>query len=222
MGRGLLALTRCAVASDDTAIAMDPSRVARRSFDCDLWLDHCTLAASRSVVELGDWAGVPSGPRRPWVIHSRGCAFLTLSNQRSRDGVLLRADADAYDGGALFWQSDGDTFDLDRVLAAAGPPAPPRPDELIAAQMVHFWASHRLKNPTLFSRREIRRRLPSGRITADKLLQVRGLPGPAGAGAARGAGGPSGGIRSGGPIPLRSVTRRLDVAPLAGGRRLPR
>ena len=78
LGRGLVAMTRCAVASDETAIELDPGRVARRSFEADLWLDRCTLVAGRSIIGLGRWPGVLAGPDRPWLIHSRRCAFLTL------------------------------------------------------------------------------------------------------------------------------------------------
>ena len=108
LGRGLVAMTRCGVASDETAIELDPGRVARRSFGADLWLDRCTLVAGRSIIGLGRWPGVLAGPDRPWLIDSRRCAFVTLADQKARDAVLLRVDADAYAGGCLFWQADGD------------------------------------------------------------------------------------------------------------------
>ena len=58
-------MTRCAVASDETAIELDPGSVARGSFAADLWLDHCTLVSGRSIIRLGHWGVKRRAPTAP-------------------------------------------------------------------------------------------------------------------------------------------------------------
>jgi serine/threonine-protein kinase len=184
LGRGLVALTRCAVASDETVIELVPARVARRSFGADLWLDRCTLVAGRSIVRLGPWPGVRAGPDRPWLINSRRCAFITLSDTRTRDAVLLRVDADAYAGGCLFWQADGDAYELDRVaIAGEVPPAAPRRGEIpIDRQWDYFWSAHHATRGVTGPRSAaLRFRLPrTGRIEPSDLILDPAFPGQRG------------------------------------------
>jgi serine/threonine-protein kinase len=144
LGRGLIALTRCAVAGEETALELDPGKVARRTFAADLWLDRCTLVSGRSIVRLGPWRGVlPGGPDRPWLVNSRHCAFLTLSDAKAREAALLRVDADAMAGGCLFWQADGDAYELDQVTAAGDAAAPPTRTRDLGNQWIQFWGSNR-------------------------------------------------------------------------------
>ncbi len=143
LGRGLVALTRCAVASDETAIELDPGSVARGSFAADLWLDHCTLVSGRSIIRLEHWGGKSPGPDRPWLVSSRHCAYLTLSDPRAREAVLLRVDAEAMAGGCLFWQADGDAYDLDQVTAAGEVALPPSRSRDLWNQWAQFWGSNR-------------------------------------------------------------------------------
>lgn len=172
LGWGLVALSGCAVASDETAIQLDPARVARSSFVADLWLDRCTIAAARSIVGLGHWPGVKAGPDRPWVLNSRRCVFATLSDARSRDAALLRVDADAYAGGTLFWQADGDAYELDRIVAAGETaPAATRPGEL--HPWFQFWAGHHATRSVIGPRNaapRFRRRPRPGRIEPSDLI----------------------------------------------------
>jgi serine/threonine-protein kinase len=182
MGRGLIALTGCAIASDETAIELDPSRVSRRYFDSDLSLDRCTLVAARSIVGLGPWRGVPAGPDRPWLIRSHRCAFLTLSDAKSRDSVLLRVNADAYAGGCLFWQADGDAYELDRVVTAGEVPnAGPRRGEVpIERQWDYFWSAHHATRTATRVRAgafRLRRRPRPGRIEPSDLILDPPFPG---------------------------------------------
>ncbi len=89
LGRGLIAIEQCAVAATGAAIELIPAKVARRRFDVDLWLDHCTIVSERNLIRLGAWPGLPPGPDRPWLITSRNCVFFALSDQRPREAVLL-------------------------------------------------------------------------------------------------------------------------------------
>ncbi len=143
MARGLIALTRCAVAAEDTAIELNPVGVARVLFDDDLWLERCTVVAGRSIVRLGQWGGKRPGPDRPWLVNSRHCAFLNLSDAKAREAVLLRGDADTIAGGCLFWQADGDAYELDQVTAAGDVPAPPTRSRDLGNQWAQFWGSNR-------------------------------------------------------------------------------
>ena len=77
LGRGLVALSQCAVAAGVTAIELTPAKVARHRFvETDLVLDRCTLTSERTIVRVGSWPGLAPGPDRPWLITSRDCAFL--------------------------------------------------------------------------------------------------------------------------------------------------
>ena len=79
LGRGLVALSQCAVAAGGTAIELKPANVARHRFDADLVLDRCTLTSERTIVACVRWPGLAPGPDRPWLITSRNCAFLGTS-----------------------------------------------------------------------------------------------------------------------------------------------
>jgi serine/threonine-protein kinase len=186
LGRGIVAMSGCAVASDETAIQLDPTRVARDAFAADLWLDRCTVVAARSIIGLGPWRGVMAGPDAPWLLNSRGCVFVTLSDARARDAALLRVDADSYAGGSLFWQADGDAYDVDRMVAAGeAPPAPTRPGEL--NPWFPFWAGHHATRTVIgphATSPRLRRRPRPGRIEPTDLILE---PAPAGQRAAAGA-----------------------------------
>ena len=91
LGRGLVALSHCAVAAGGLAIELRPANVARRRFDADLVLDHCTLTSERTIVHVAAWPGQAPGPDRPWLVTSRHCAFLSPPARVARETLLLRA-----------------------------------------------------------------------------------------------------------------------------------
>jgi eukaryotic-like serine/threonine-protein kinase len=139
LGKGLVALTQCAIAAGITGVALLPSKVSRRRFEADLVMDHCTLTAERSIIRVGPWNGLPPGPDRPWLITSRSCAFLAMYDRRTRETVLLRGDSDALARGTVSWQATDDAVDVDFFTAAGdGPPAPGRPRD-VQVQWIHFW-----------------------------------------------------------------------------------
>ncbi len=152
LGRGLVAMSNSAVASDETAVGLDPSKVARRAFAADLRLDRCTLVAARSIVGLGPWRGLAPAPDRPWLICSRRCAFVTLSEAKTREAVLLRVDAEAFAGGALFWQSEDDAYELDRVITADEGPGEPTGPREFRTQWDLIWGSNHLTRPVVLPR----------------------------------------------------------------------
>ena len=146
LGRGLIAIEQCAVAATGAAIELVPAKVSRRRFEVDLWLDHCTLVSERNLIRLGPWPGLPPGPDRPWLITSRNCAFLSLFDQRPRETVLFRADADALAQGTVFWQESDDLVDVDFFSAAGeGSPTSNRWTREFQHQWVDFWRFNHIK-----------------------------------------------------------------------------
>jgi eukaryotic-like serine/threonine-protein kinase len=139
LGRGLLALTQCAVAAGANAIELLPSRVSRQRFEADLVLDRCTMASERSVIRLGPWPGLAPGPDRPWLITSQSCAFVAAYDRKSKETVLLRADADALARGTISWQARDDAVDVDFFIAATDAPLPTNPRRDLQLQWMRFW-----------------------------------------------------------------------------------
>ncbi len=122
LGRGQIAVSQCAIAAGGPAFDLLPSKVARRRFESDLSLDHCTITSQRSIVLFGPWPGQAPGPDRPWLINSQHCAFLATANRHAT--VLLRGDADALASGTVFWQVGDDATDLEFLIAASDRPPP--------------------------------------------------------------------------------------------------
>jgi serine/threonine-protein kinase len=139
LGRGLVALWQCALASGETAIELVPSRVARARFEADLWLDHCTIASERTIVRMGRWPGLPPGPDRPWLITSRNCAFVAMYDRKVRSTALLRSDAESIEHGAVFWQGHDDAADVDLFATTGDAPALPNRARDVQFQWVRFW-----------------------------------------------------------------------------------
>jgi serine/threonine-protein kinase len=150
LGRGLIALRQCAVAGGDAALELVPSRVSRSRFEVDLCLDQCTIVSERSIVRLGPWPGPPYGPDRPWLVTTRDCAFLAVSERRARgETVLLRADADALARGTLFWQAVNDAADVDLFTAAGDAPIPQnRGRDVQLLWWTHFWGLNHMSRIT--------------------------------------------------------------------------
>jgi serine/threonine-protein kinase len=139
LGRGVVVLSDSAVAAGLSGVMLVPSKVARNRFDADLIMERCTLTAERNVIKLGPWRGASPGPDRPWLITSRNCAFVAMFDRRTRETVLLRADADALSRGAVSWQAVDDAVDVDFFVAAGdAPPSLIRPRDVLT-QWIHFW-----------------------------------------------------------------------------------
>jgi eukaryotic-like serine/threonine-protein kinase len=147
LGRGLVALSQCAVAAGGTAIELKP---ARCRFECDLVLDHCTLAAERVIVRALDWAGLPPGPNRPWLITSRNCAFLgtSASGKTTHETVLLQCEGDALADGSVFWQADDDAADVDWFISASAALLPANRARDVQQQWVQFWGQNHMGRVT--------------------------------------------------------------------------
>jgi serine/threonine-protein kinase len=146
LGKGLVALSQCAIASGSVGIELRPAKVARHRFEADLVLDHCTMTSERSIVRVGPWPGRAPGPDRPWLVTSRNCAFLGLNDRSTRQTVLLRADADALACGTVFWQAEDDAADVDFfVVTGEGLPASNRVRD-VQHQWVRFWGQNHMRH----------------------------------------------------------------------------
>ncbi len=144
LGRGLVALSDCAIAAGVADLALFPALVSRHRFEADLIMDRCTLTSERSIVQFGPWPGKTHGPDRPWLITSRHCAFVALYDRRSRETVLLRTDADAMARGALTWQATNDAVDVDFFVAAGAATPPENRIRDFLYQWVYFWGSNHI------------------------------------------------------------------------------
>jgi serine/threonine-protein kinase len=142
LGRGVVALNNCAIASRSDAIVLLPQAVRRDRFEADLWLDRCTVVAERSFVRLGPWPGSGAGPDRPWLVSTSRCAWLDAFDRGSepRRAAVVRVEEEALAGDALLWQGDGDAFDVAHFTASGdgNPPATVGgPD--VRRHWVEFW-----------------------------------------------------------------------------------
>jgi serine/threonine-protein kinase len=163
MGRGLIAVSDTAIAADRTAIELAPSRVARHRFDCDLWIDRCTITSDHDILRAGAWYGAAPGPDRPWVIHSSNSAYLAAYAVGTGETVLLNGDPDALAHATYFWQGSNDALDVECYLASDdAPPIPGRPRD-VELQWVNYWGANHVRmtsGPRLSNRR------PSVRLLA--------------------------------------------------------
>jgi serine/threonine protein kinase len=144
VGRGLVALTQCAVAAGIDAVKLSPAAVSRHRFDAALVLEHCTMTSERSIIRIGRWNGLAPGPDSPWLISSTNCAFLAMYDRKARETVLLRADAEALERGVVSWQAKDDAVDVDFFTAVGeGLPVLYRSRDL-QSQWIHFWGNNHM------------------------------------------------------------------------------
>ncbi len=148
VGRGLLAFSNSAIAGGPAVFNLRPGYVARHRLEADLWLDHCTIAAERSIVQVGPWRGADPGPDRPWLVSTHRSAFFGTYDRRSQDSVLLRSEPDSLGHGSLFWQSAGDAFEVPHFAGSgeATPPPNNRPD--VVRQWSELWGHSHVHAPT--------------------------------------------------------------------------
>lgn len=148
VGRGYLGFSNCALAVGGTAFDLRPAKVARSRFDAGLRIDHCTISAEGSFVNLGPWPGSTPGPDRPWLVSTNDSVFLASYDRSSvaTESVLLRTEPGSLDRGTLFWQSNNDAFDVTHFTAPSGfpPLTPRRPD--VHRQWVKLWGENHIRN----------------------------------------------------------------------------
>lgn len=97
------------------------------------------------TIDRPNWAlARAAGPRTPVVNHIAELHFLAMYDRKTRETVLLRADADALACGTVSWQASDDATDVDYFTAAGeGTPPPNRPRDL-QLQWVHFWGPNHM------------------------------------------------------------------------------
>jgi serine/threonine protein kinase len=144
VGRGVVALSNCAVAARGDAFVLWPRPVAPDQFAADLWLDRCTVVSGRGVVRLAPWPGAAC-PDRPWLVASHNTAFFDGSG-KARENVLLRTDLETFVRGTLLWQAHGDAYDLTHFTSLGELPSAlgARPD--VKRQWIDLWGPSHIRN----------------------------------------------------------------------------
>ncbi len=146
VGRGLIALTQCAVAGGNVFL-LTPAKVARSRFETDLSLERCTIAAEKSFVTLGAWPGSTPGPDRPWLISSRDTAYMASYTPPSRESVLLKVEPNSLAQGALFWQGINDAYEVQNFTARTDKPLVQNAHPDVFRQWVSFWGANHFRLP---------------------------------------------------------------------------
>lgn len=149
LGRGVVRLRHCALASGSDAIVLRPQRVARGRFEADLRMERCTVVSESNVLRFDAWPGHADGPDRPWLISTKACAFLD-SFDRGRNPsttVLLRAEPGALASGAMLWQSSGDAYHVAHYLVAGEATPPPVSFPEIGRLWVDLWGTSHVREP---------------------------------------------------------------------------
>jgi serine/threonine-protein kinase len=107
-------MTNClAVSAGSIALLEDLEHGGAESFENSVIVEQCTLAASKSFFDVGEWLA-KTLPKRPLVIDTRGNLFCDPFDvaigvaARNRNSVLLRYGAGTLHQGLLHWESSND------------------------------------------------------------------------------------------------------------------
>ena len=150
LGRGLITVRQSVLIAGENVFDLNLSKVARSRVEADLLLDHCTLAAEQSFVDLGPWPGSKPGPDRPLLVTSLACVYLANFDKASRESAVLRADPSGIASGAIFWQSNSDVFDVTNFTALEG--VRPNTTSNVAKRLhvrwdwIEFWGQNHSRN----------------------------------------------------------------------------
>jgi serine/threonine-protein kinase len=149
VGRGVLSLAHCALATGASAVTLRPQGVARDRFAADLRLERCTLASFGDFVRLAAWSGSREGPDRPWVVATRGCAFLDRFDRgrAAAAAVLLRAELASLAAGSLDWQSESDAYDVEHFLVGGDEVPGVRSFGDLRTRWVGVWGPSHVRSP---------------------------------------------------------------------------
>jgi len=174
LGRGVVALTHCALAAGEAVLSLRPGEVRRDRFEADVQIDRSTLVAARAVVRLANWPGADPGPDRPWLISTRRTAFFDAAPRARRAAAMLEADPMALSRATLTWQGDGDAYEMVRFAAAPGstPPETLKPD--VRRQWVDLWGPRHIRNASGPSPSRIG---PGLRLLVEQVATDRATPG---------------------------------------------
>jgi eukaryotic-like serine/threonine-protein kinase len=146
VARGIVALENCAIACGGRALCLRPQAVGRDFFEADLWLDRCTIASERAIVDLGRWDGRDGGPDRPWLISSRRCAFVDAFAGRPKRTPVLQVDPDAFVRGVVFWQADRDALEVARFAATEQAYVPTARGPDVRREWIALWGRNHMVN----------------------------------------------------------------------------
>jgi serine/threonine-protein kinase len=184
IGRGMIALTQCAVAGGNIFVLW-PAKVARSRFEADLSIERCTIAAEKSFVTLGPWPGTTPGPDRPWLVSSRDSAYMSSYTPSSRESVLLKVEPNSLAQGALFWLGNNDAYEVTNFTARSDKPLAPNSHPDVFRNWISMWVGNHFRNASGPSAKfpytvRLQTRLKPGNVTPGELaLDPKDHPGRA-------------------------------------------
>lgn len=175
-GRGLIALSNCAVAAGRTAIELTPTEVSRHRFDSDLWIDRCTITSDHDVIRVGPWPGGAPGPDRPWVVYSSNNAYLAAFGGQSGPTVMLNGDGDGLAHSSYFWQGVNDALEVEHFLASDDVKPVAGRGRDVVLHWINYWGAGRVRStsgPRLSNRKptvRLLQKLQFGRVEPSDLI----------------------------------------------------
>lgn len=183
-GRGLTALSDCAIVAGQAVFELVPTRVSRHRFEADLSIDRCTIASDRDFVRSSGWAGTRPGPDRPWLISSSNSAYLTAFSRGADESLLFRGDEESLAHTDYFWEENNDALEVEYYMATSTTPSTAGRSRDVQLQWINVWGPghvHRVTGPRLSNKTPTVRfldKLQSGKVEpADLFLDTDYHPG---------------------------------------------
>jgi serine/threonine-protein kinase len=149
VGRGLIRFEQSTLVAGAVVFRLNPGTVAPARFEADVQLDRCTIVSERDVVRFGPWTGGSTGPERPWVLATRGCALFDAFDRGPAPSttVLLRSNADALAHGSIVWQSDHDAYAVSQFVTTGDVDQTPTSFLDLRRDWADFWGESHVIQP---------------------------------------------------------------------------
>jgi hypothetical protein len=116
--QGVLRLSNCIAVTAGNLVSFEELDLSAQSFQTDVVIEQCTIAASKSFFEVGEWIA-PVMPSRPMAFATRDNLFCDPfdvavgAGARARSNVFLRYGGRTLQHGLLAWHSENDAFAYD-------------------------------------------------------------------------------------------------------------
>jgi serine/threonine-protein kinase len=132
--QGVLRLSNCIAVTPGTIVSFEELDLGgAQTFQVDVIVEQCTMAASKSFFEVGEWIA-PVMPSRPMAFSTRDNLFCDPfevaigAAARTRSNIFLRYGGRTLQQGLLSWHSEYDAFsnDIHGYIQRKGSTANPR------------------------------------------------------------------------------------------------
>jgi serine/threonine-protein kinase len=149
VGRGLIRFEQCTLVAGAVVFLLNQQAVSPTRFEADVQLERCTVVAERDVVRFRIASGGSTGPQRPWVIATRGCALFDAFDRGPAPSttVLLRSDPQALARGSVVWQSDHDAYAVSQFVTTGAVDQTPTSFLDLRRDWVSFWGESHVIGP---------------------------------------------------------------------------